>query len=115
MVWGEDDCCLMLANWAVRLGHPDPAAHLRGRYRTELGCVRVLARAGGVLAVVGDCARRIGLEPTERPRRGDVGVVMAETAHGVRAAGGLCLGRRWATRSDGLVVAEWPVVAAWRL
>lgn len=114
--WGEDDCCLFLANWARALGYPDPAAHLRGRYRTERGCRRVLARAGGVAAVVADCAGRAGLVATTTPQAGDVGVVEADTANGVRALGGLCLGRRWAMRAEaGLVVASPRVLAAWAL
>jgi hypothetical protein len=113
MAWGEDDCCLMLANWAMALGRPDPAAHLRGRYTTERGCARVLRREGGVLAVVADCASRAGLREVSAPQIGDVGVVEADTARGVRATGGICLGRRWATRGDGIVVAERRVLRAW--
>ena len=113
--WGQDDCCLFLANWAIALGYPDPAAHLRGRYATEIGCARVLTREGGISAVVADCARRAGLVVTDAPRLGDVGVVEAPTANGVRAAGAICLGQRWATRGDGIVVGARRVLQAWAL
>lgn len=114
--WGRRDCCLWLADWLVALGRPDPAAHLRGRYSTERGCRRVLGREGGVLAVVGRCAQAAGLEPVTLAISGDVGVVEVETAHGVRQAGAICLGRRWATLGEhGVVVAERTPLAAWRV
>lgn len=111
--YGADDCCLWLADWLVALGRPDPAAHLRGRYRTALGCARVLKREGGVLAVVGACAEAAGLVRTHAPRLGDVGVVTELTARGEQRVGGICLGPRWAMRGEGLVVATASPIAAW--
>lgn len=111
--YGEDDCCLWLADWLVWLGWPDPAADLRGRYRTALGCARVLRREGGVLAVVGRCAAVAGLARTDAPVAGDVGVVRAQTDRGETLVGALCVGRRWAMRGEGLVVALAPPIAAW--
>jgi hypothetical protein len=114
--WGTHDCCLWLADWLVALGRPDPAAHLRDRYRTELGCARVLTREGGVLGVVAACAVNAGLARTACAVAGDVGVVQVETARGLRPAGGIFLGRRWASLGEaGLVVAERVPLAAWRV
>jgi len=114
--WGSDDCCLMLANWAVFLGYEDPAAELRGRYRTALGCARVLSREGGVLAVVSGCAGRIGLSATAKPQAGDVGVIEAATEQGGRAVGAICTGPRWVTRGElGVVVLKATPLAAWRV
>lgn len=111
--YGTDDCCLWLADWLVALGQPDPAAHLRGRYRTALGCARVLRREGGVAAVVQACAETAGLARTYAPLAGDVGVVLAATDRGEHLVGALCVGRRWAMRGEGLVVAVAPMICAW--
>lgn len=114
--WGESDCCLWLADWLVALGRPDPAADLRGRYSTPLGCARLLNKRGGVLGVVASCAAQAGLALTDTPIAGDVGVVEVVTHAGRTPAGAICTGRRWAVRSGlGLIVAEMTPRAAWRI
>lgn len=114
--WGADDCCLWLADWAIVLGHPDGANGVRGRYRTALGCTRLLAREGGVLAVVARCAGRLSLVPTASPRRGDVGVIETKTPRGLAPVGAICLGERWAVRADaGLIVTPARPLAAWEV
>lgn len=114
--WGRFDCSLWLADWLVACGRPDPAAHLRGRYRTATGCARLLSRRGGLRAVIGDCAAQAGLAPTDGPQAGDVGVVDAITANGVRQVGGLCTGARWAVLAPrGLIVAPAQPLVAWRV
>lgn len=117
--WGVFDCSLMLADWVkVRRGF-DPAAHLRGRYRTALGCARVLRREGGVLGVVRACAAIAGLDEARTPCAGDVGVVAAITADPRRQGsqvGAICTGSRWAVLGEaGLIVAPMVPLAAWRV
>jgi hypothetical protein len=114
--WGERDCLLFLADW-VRVRHGvDPAAHLRGRYHTALGCRRILRREGGPLSVVSRCAAGVGLEPTDTPRSGDVGVVAALTERGIEAVGAICTGPRWAMLGTrGLLVGPAQPFAAWRV
>lgn len=115
-VWGEDDCSLFLANWLVALGRPDPALGLRGRYRTALGCARVLRREGGVRAVIARCARVAGLAPTRDPSPGDPGVIRIDIEGCGVEVGALRLGRRWAVRAgSGLFVSEAVPLAAWSL
>jgi hypothetical protein len=46
-VWGETDCCMNAANAVRACTGTDPAAKFRGRYKTSVGAVRVLARATG--------------------------------------------------------------------
>lgn len=108
---GTADCGLVLADWVMTArGCEDPAAHLRGQYRTLRGRVRLLRRLGGMEAVVTDCARRAGLEPTANPVRGDVGVI-EKFGH---LYGGICLSQRWALQGDGLVT--WVpdrIICAW--
>jgi hypothetical protein len=114
--WGASDCCLWLADWLVTQGRPDPAADLRGRYSTPLGCARLLNKRGGVLGVVASCAAKAGLTPADAPRAGDVGVVEVITPQGRAPAGAICTGPRWAVRGvAGLIVAEMTPLAAWRV
>src|SRR5689334_12941110 len=72
---GSVDCCLFLAEWAVWLGYRDPAEHLRGTYDSEEGFRRHIEIAGSVVALVGDCADRIGGQPVQIPTCGDIGVI----------------------------------------
>lgn len=76
-VWGRADCSLFVADWAMALGHGDPAAHLRGQYETALGCRRLLRKAGGIQSVVGQCAESIGMRPVEDPTFGAIAVIGA--------------------------------------
>ena len=46
-VWGEIDCSLFMADWCRKTRGVDPAASLRGRYRTALGAMRHVRRLGG--------------------------------------------------------------------
>ncbi len=111
---GVNDCALTVADWAVAAtGCADPAAHLRGRYRTALGRERLLRRLGGLEAVIADCAARAGLAPTETPRRGDIGLI--EVAGCQMAA--IRVGGHWAVQSTGGLSGLRPdrIVRAWRV
>ena len=45
--WGENDCCLFVADVCLAACDKDPAAAYRGRYSTEIGAKRVLAKTHG--------------------------------------------------------------------
>lgn len=63
-VYGEFDCGLWLADWyMVATGRPDPAAHLRGVGRRDVG------------NQVRSIARRCGLQRTLRPTSGDIALI----------------------------------------
>lgn len=81
MLWqpGKVDCLLMLADYAIALGHPDPAAHLRGTYETDEGFERIIERAGSVTALVGGCATAINAKRVQRPLCGAIGVIGSST------------------------------------
>lgn len=115
--WGGKDCCLWPADWLVACGHPDPAADLRGRYRTALGAARILNKHGGVLGVYASRATTVGLRAVTTPIAGDIGVVMARDADGrAKPTGAICTGRRWAALGpERLIVAEMTPLAAWRI
>ncbi|AHG45131.1 hypothetical protein RLEG12_18650 [Rhizobium leguminosarum bv. trifolii CB782] len=72
---GQVDCCLFLADWAMWLGHPDPAAHLRGTYDTDDGFRAIIAAHHGVVPVVADCVATIGGKPLSAAAQGAVGVI----------------------------------------
>lgn len=111
----EVDCCLSLANWAMWLGHPDPAAHLRGTYEPGQGQIEILARSGGAMALVEHCARSIGGVRIDRPGRGDIGVVGSST-NPTRQFGVIHSGQFWITRtSSGWVRVTAKTLAAWKI
>src|SRR4051812_43525055 len=60
-VWGERDCALWACDWIKQRRGVDPGAPYRGRYTTQLGCARVLARNGGLLQLATDAFRASGL------------------------------------------------------
>jgi len=117
MVWGQSDCVMMAADWIRSRGHPDPAEPYRGRYKTELGCARLLTKAGGVLAIMQSGAARIGLQITDAPQVGDVGCIMVITPSGRSSeAGALCDGRLWVTMGRaGILAASVAPLRAWRV
>lgn len=114
--WGARDCSLFVAEWVRSQRGADPAAVWRGHYRTELGAARKVTRAGGLVAVFAAALEPIGLERTEAPVTGDVGVILASTPRGLRPAGAILAGRRWVTRGKtGIVALEVEPLAAWRV
>lgn len=108
---GTADCILTVADWIVLNGRPDPAKSYRGRYRTALGRERIVRREGGMLAVMDAGAARAGLESTESPLRGDVGLVRMSD----RTVAAVCLNRLWAAKGPGVVVGPAEVLKAWRV
>lgn len=107
--WGVHDCALWAADAIQAQLGPDPAQALRGRYRTQLGALRLLAPLGGLAGV----ASAVLGAPLRYPLlacAGDVGL----THQGALA---VCAGSTWlvATR-DGmghLPLAD--AVQAWRV
>lgn len=95
--WGRSDCALLIADWAVASGHPDPAGHLRGRYDSESTCRALLAASGGLPAVVADCAARINLTPLHEPEFGAVAVIGSAT-NPARQWAAIWQGHKWLVR-----------------
>jgi len=120
-VWGAFDCALFAAEWVRAHALPDPGAPWRGRYRTRLGCERLLKREGGIVEVMARGAAIAQLTEAPKPAAGDVGVVYAAVmrrgAPDIGLVGGLCLGgERWAVLTDrGISVFETEAVKAWSL
>lgn len=112
---GRVDCCLTLAEWAMWLGYPDPAAQLRGTYLPGQGQTDILAMSGGAVELVALCAGRLGLSRTDAPQAGDIGVV--GSAHNItRQFGVIRDGAGWLTRTPhGFARIAAKTLAAWRL
>lgn len=111
----EVDCCLELAAWAMWLGHPDPASHLRGTYEQGQGQLDVLERGGGAIALVAACASAIGGMPIVAPARGDIGVVGSPT-NITRQFGVIHDGRGWLTRTRaGFCRVSARTLSAWKI
>jgi len=120
LVYGESDCCLFAADWVCAETGIDPAKHLRGRYRTEAECLRLLAAGGGLEAVVSAAMTRCGFVRTIRPSIGDVGLVRAPVFIGGSARFGVVGAIRarveWVVRrSDGLEWREFAAAMAWTI
>lgn len=114
--YGRRDCGLWMADWVRLRRGVDPAAHLRGRYHTELGCARMLKRGGGLFEVARGCFEGVGLRRTPAPKAGDVGVVEVLTAKGPATAGAIRTGVGWAALNPhGVMVGETTAIAAWEV
>ena len=74
MALGRHDCGLMLADWVVFCGGPDPAASVRGRYATE-DELMALAGPGGLPRLFDRLLRGGGLRRVRNVDAGDVAIV----------------------------------------
>lgn len=113
--WVENDCCSFAANGVQAIKGEDPMAPLRGKYRTEAGAARLIARAGGLQPLV---TRYLG-EPMHAPAlagRGDVVLFEMAPPYGPHALG-LCVGAQIAAPgADRMVLLPLAAaVAAWRV
>lgn len=80
--WGGRDCCTFAAGAVEAMTGADPAAALRGRYRTEQGAARLLKRHGGLEALAARLAREHGLRDVPHAFAGRGDVVLIETGQG---------------------------------
>lgn len=113
---GWDCAAGFVAGWVEQERGVDGATPWRGRYRTALGCQRILKREGGLVGVVGRGAAIVGLAPVTDPVAGDIGVVRAQTAAGEGEVSAIKTRVGWALLSPtGLIVAPASVLAAWRV
>ncbi len=71
--WGQADCCTSACDVFYRLYGIDPMESLRGKYATEFGAMRLIAKHGGFLRMAATLADRTGLVACE-PKAGAIGV-----------------------------------------
>lgn len=94
--WGKNDCCLFVADVCLAACGKDPAAAYRGRYRTEIGAKRVLAKTHGSIAAALDTLfERV---PVVMAQRGDA--LVFEGPQGQTAAV-MWAGQVWAMTEQG--------------
>ncbi|MEY9198665.1 hypothetical protein ABIA16_003781 [Sinorhizobium fredii] len=97
---GQVDCCMVLADWAMWLGHEDPAAHLRGAYDNDDGFRQIVAVHQGAVPLVASCVAKIGGKPITAPQRGTIGVIGSPiNIH--RQFGAIHDGTAWLVRMHG--------------
>lgn len=111
--YGKADCGLTVADWVLDATGQDPAADLRGRYRSAAGAIRVVREAGGS-DLVGLVTARLGqpMAPL-MAQRGDIVEVPGEDGPAL----GICIGGDLvAMRPAGLAtIAMANAVRAWRV
>lgn len=82
MVWGVNDCCLVISDWALARTGIDPMSDLRGTYLGWKQAAGVWRRLGGLEKAI--CDRldphfaRVGLWDA---RPGDIAIAQTHTRH----------------------------------
>jgi hypothetical protein len=114
-IWGECDCVLMLADWVQFLRGVDPAAEYRLTYGTAGECQRVTRFYTEPVALFDRLLAPHGIAQTAAPVAGDIGIVLLPMDGRMRPHGALCLGNKWAAKSEHGILAAMPpqVVQAW--
>ena len=112
--WGTHDCCLFAADAVQACTGHDPAADIRGTYRTQAEAAQVLQRLGGVVEIA--IARAGPVVRTAHAAAGDIGVIPAGPANPWGPALVVCGGPHWlAAGTAGLVSHPTAsVLRAWR-
>lgn len=121
--YGSLDCCIFMADWVMACGLPDPMADRRGRYASLSDYEAQMREEGGILK---SCLRRfrgIGLHRTGSPGVGDVCLVKVPVVTGacavaLGATGAIRATERFCaviTADAGLVMAEMPIISAWKI
>jgi hypothetical protein len=115
---GGDDCTTFCASWIEEFTGIDPIARLRGTYSTGDGAARLIAEAGGLIALAAGRIEPLGWRLTDSPADGDVGVILAPSGldQDVKQIAAVRFGPLWATLGPrGVVAKKADFVAAWRL
>lgn len=117
--WGRFDCLLWLADWIAEKRGVEMAADLRGSYSNVLQAARIVASARGMTALVEGRVKSAGLQRVAVGARGDIAVVNVAGdggEHFGNEAGAILLGGTAALICQaGLVIADVPVVAVWKV
>jgi hypothetical protein len=113
-VYGRRDCALWACDFIQSQRGVDPGAAFRGRYKTRLGCARLLKRQGGLLTIASDAFAAAGLCTTAEIAPGDVGCIQTPAGPVLMLA---TLDGRWAWfRDHGFDgVAGVTVLRAWKV
>lgn len=108
--WGGNDCCLFAADCVLACTGRDPAAGMRGAYRSERQALRLLRRFGGVEGLAQ--AHLAGEILPAMAQRGDVGLLEREDGRCVLV---VCNGAQWlGPTPQGMTQVDMPS-RAWRV
>ena len=111
-IWGETDCVLCLSDWVQQVRGVDPAESVRGTYDSRGSCHRETGYFRDPVGVLDGYLRPCGIERTDHPKPGDIGLILAREADGrISPCGALWLGEAWACRSPGLTTTISPKTA----
>lgn len=111
-VWGERDCALWACSWVAEARGIDPAAKWRGVCNDGRHAARIIAEAGSLLAICREAFGAAGLQETDAPEPGDIGVIDTPVGQAVV----IRTKRGWAWKSEkGLTVVPSPYLAAWKV
>jgi hypothetical protein len=120
--WGEMDCTLFCAGWAIAKSGRDPGEGIRGTYDTEAEALAIVEKAGGMQLFIGARLRGIGWKPCvhreDKPETGDIGVVKVPVGRSgdIRYLPAIRRGSMWIIRTErsGLMAATLEHIAFWR-
>lgn len=115
-IWGENDCCLILADWIREVYEFDPAEHLRFTYDSASSCQRYTKFFTDPVSVVSSMAEGIcNFSRTPKPVKGDVGVLYLPVEKKMSPVGGIFTGKSWAVKAPGGVTTLQPyeIKAIW--
>jgi hypothetical protein len=106
-----------VAEWVRQETGYDVAAPWRGRYRTAMGCLRLVQRSGGLGAIFAQAFEPIGMARVAEPLVGDVGTVIMDTDHGEQEVGAIMGLDGWLSLTGRGIrsSARGDFAAAWRL
>lgn len=96
--WGDVDCAMALADWAMSNGHPDPFSEYRGTYDSEAAFKALVVPRGGTLSIITGLLLHTRIAPVDRPSRGVIAVI-GSGSHPLRQWGAIHDGTRWQVRT----------------
>ncbi len=111
-VWGESDCCLVVADILKAYTDFDIAKDFRGKYKTAMGSKRALKRYGGgdIKSTVSSMLEEI---PVSEAGRGDLALVSTEVGESLAIVFST---RAWVMSESGMVALTMDkVTCAWRV
>jgi len=107
-VWGENDCCLILADWIREVYGYDPAEHLRFTYDSASSCQRHTRFFTNPVSVVASMAEDVcNFSRTDSFVKGDVGILYLPVDKKMTPVGGIFTGKSWAVKApDGVTTLQ---------
>lgn len=115
--YGDVDCTLFAADWALAITGKDPAEGIRGTYSNADEANAIVDRHGGAVAFVGACLTGIGWRAVQNPEDGDIGIINALTGNDAvfRDIPAIHQGGLWLARGlRGIRAAIYQPKAVWR-